>query len=73
MSKLIPLRFHCPGQCMDLHAFLLILFLSSILLCHGGIEGDSDLELSEKEDPELEKQLKLLNKPAVQTIQYTFL
>ncbi|KAF7151940.1 hypothetical protein RHSIM_Rhsim02G0167100 [Rhododendron simsii] len=57
-------------QCMDLHAFLLVLFLSSILLCHGGIEGDSDhWELSEKEDLELEKQLKFLNKPAIQTIQ----
>ncbi|XP_058201953.1 protein neprosin-like [Rhododendron vialii] len=54
-------------QQMDLRAFLLILFLSPLLLGYNGVEGAS-WELLEREDMELENQLKLLNKPAVKTI-----
>ncbi|XP_058204013.1 protein neprosin-like [Rhododendron vialii] len=54
-------------QRMDSSAFLLILFLSSLFVCHNGVEGS--IELSASEDLELENQVKLLNKPAVKTIQ----
>ncbi|KAF7150040.1 hypothetical protein RHSIM_Rhsim02G0222700 [Rhododendron simsii] len=54
-------------RCMDLSAFLLVLFLSSLFVCHNGVEGS--IELSAREDLELENQLKVLNKPAVKTIQ----
>ncbi|KAE9452166.1 hypothetical protein C3L33_15932, partial [Rhododendron williamsianum] len=52
---------------MDLSAFLLVLFLSSLFACLNGVEGS--IELSAREDLELENQLKVLNKPAVKTIQ----
>ncbi|KAF7150344.1 hypothetical protein RHSIM_Rhsim02G0222200 [Rhododendron simsii] len=59
--------FHCPDQRMDLSAFLLFLFLSSLFVCPNLVEGS--IELSAREDLELENELKLLNKPAVKTIQ----
>ncbi|KAG5563130.1 hypothetical protein RHGRI_005772 [Rhododendron griersonianum] len=52
---------------MSFRAFLLVLFLSPLLLGYNGVEGAR--ELLEREDMELEKQLKLLNKPAVKTIE----
>ncbi|KAG5563136.1 hypothetical protein RHGRI_005778 [Rhododendron griersonianum] len=52
---------------MDLSAFLLVLFLSSLFVCYNGVEGS--IELSAREDLELENELKLLHKPAVKTIQ----
>lgn len=51
---------------MILSGLLLVLLLSSKLLDHNGAEGTK--HLSEREDEELEKQLKLLNKPAIKTI-----
>ncbi|KAE9452097.1 hypothetical protein C3L33_16005, partial [Rhododendron williamsianum] len=54
-------------RCMDLSAFLLVLFLSSLFVCYNGVEGS--IELSAREDLELENELKLLHKPAVKTIQ----
>lgn len=47
---------------MIIEQFLLMLFLC---LCYNGVRGK---KLSEQEDLELEKQLKLLNKPATKTI-----
>ncbi|KAG5563129.1 hypothetical protein RHGRI_005771 [Rhododendron griersonianum] len=64
--SLLP-RFHSLDQQMDLRAFLLFLFLSLLLLGYNGVEGVR--ELLEIEDMEFEKQLKLLNKPAVKTIE----
>ncbi|KAI8569388.1 hypothetical protein RHMOL_Rhmol02G0274900 [Rhododendron molle] len=46
--------------------FLLVLLLLVQLLGYNGVEGTRDL--LEREDQELEKQLKLMNKPAVKTI-----
>ncbi|KAG5563137.1 hypothetical protein RHGRI_005779 [Rhododendron griersonianum] len=54
-------------RCMDLSAFLLVLFLSSAFVCCNGVEGS--IELSAREDLELDNQLKLVNKPAVKAIQ----
>ncbi|KAH7839876.1 hypothetical protein Vadar_009877 [Vaccinium darrowii] len=51
---------------MILSGLLLVLLLSPKLLDHNGVEGTK--HLSEREDEELEKQLKLLNKPAIKTI-----
>ncbi|XP_058201407.1 protein neprosin-like [Rhododendron vialii] len=54
-------------QSVVFHVVLLLLIVSSLLVGHNGVkEGAS---VSEEEDKELEKQLELLNKPAVKTIQ----
>ncbi|KAH7840888.1 hypothetical protein Vadar_022969 [Vaccinium darrowii] len=50
---------------MDLHTFLLVLFLFSLLSGNTGVEGGREFK---SEDTELEEQLKFLNKPAVETI-----
>ena len=39
----------------------------SLVVGHNGVEGDTSL--SKEEEKELENQLKLINKPAVKTIQ----
>ncbi|KAF7149564.1 hypothetical protein RHSIM_Rhsim02G0177500 [Rhododendron simsii] len=51
---------------MDLRVVLVLLFISSLLVCHNTVEGGTGL--SEEEYLELEKQIELLNKPAVKTI-----
>ncbi|KAI8568716.1 hypothetical protein RHMOL_Rhmol02G0222200 [Rhododendron molle] len=51
---------------MELHVVLVLLFISSLLVCHNGVKGGTGL--SEEEYLELEKQIELLNKPAVKTI-----
>lgn len=53
-------------QYMDLHVVLVLLFISSLLVCHNDVEGGTGL--SEEEYLELEKQIEVLNKPAVKTI-----
>ncbi|PSS04153.1 DNA (cytosine-5)-methyltransferase, partial [Actinidia chinensis var. chinensis] len=54
-------------QRMDLHVVLFVLVACSLVVGHNGVEGDTSL--SKEEELELEKQLKLINKPAVKTIQ----
>ncbi|XP_058203096.1 protein neprosin-like [Rhododendron vialii] len=54
-------------QRMDISAFLLVLFSSSLFVCHSGVEGG--IELSATEDLEFENQLELLNKPSIKIIQ----
>ncbi|GAV83246.1 DUF239 domain-containing protein/DUF4409 domain-containing protein [Cephalotus follicularis] len=51
---------------MASRAVLLVVLASSLLLCHERIKGERTL--STNEDIELMRQLKLMNKPAVQTI-----
>ncbi|KAH7840917.1 hypothetical protein Vadar_023291 [Vaccinium darrowii] len=53
-------------QSVDLHVVLLLLFVSSLLVGHNGVE--EGMGLSDKEEKELEKQLELLNKPPLTTI-----
>ncbi|XP_057462558.1 uncharacterized protein LOC130752739 [Actinidia eriantha] len=55
------------NQRMDLHVVLFVLVACSLVGGHNGVEGD--MSLSKEEELELEKQLKLVNKPAVKTIQ----
>ncbi|KAI8569389.1 hypothetical protein RHMOL_Rhmol02G0275000 [Rhododendron molle] len=55
-----------PDQQMGLPRFLLVLLLLLQLLGYNGVEGTRDL--LETEDQELEKQLNVMNKPAVKTI-----
>ncbi|XAR55053.1 hypothetical protein NMG60_11030430 [Bertholletia excelsa] len=52
---------------MDTYFVLLAIFVCLLLFGHGGVEGR--LVLSKEEDLELDRQLKLLNKPAITTIQ----
>ena len=52
---------------MDLNVVLVALFVCILLLNNHGAEGRKSL--SKEEDLELEKQLNLLNKPAVKTTQ----
>ncbi|KAG5563134.1 hypothetical protein RHGRI_005776 [Rhododendron griersonianum] len=60
------LYFCYLDQQMSLPRFLLVLLLLVQLLGYNGVEGTRDL--LEREDQELEKQLKVMNKPAVKTI-----
>lgn len=53
-------------QQMGIPRLLLVFLLSFQLFDYNGVEGTRDL--LEREDPELENQLKLMNKPAVKTI-----
>ncbi|XP_019248370.1 PREDICTED: uncharacterized protein LOC109227626 [Nicotiana attenuata] len=48
-----------------------LLVLYFLLLSHNGVQGETK-RYSELEDLELEKQLKLLNKPAIKTIETTY-
>ena len=52
---------------MDLHVVLFVGVACSLVVGHNGVEGD--MSLSKEEELELEKQVKLINKPAVKTIQ----
>ncbi|KAF7151010.1 hypothetical protein RHSIM_Rhsim02G0222300 [Rhododendron simsii] len=67
ISFFFKVRFRPDQRGMDLSAFLLVLFLSSLFFCQNGVEGS--IELSAREDLELENELKRINKPAVKTIQ----
>lgn len=51
---------------LHLRASIQILLAISLFLNHYEVEGEQ--RLSKAEDLELEKQLKLLNKPSIQTI-----
>ncbi|KAF8379459.1 hypothetical protein HHK36_028895 [Tetracentron sinense] len=55
---------------MDSKVVSLVLLVCSLILSYNGVEGGR--KLSRKEDMELERQLKLLNKPAVMSIQLAF-
>ncbi|KAI8569538.1 hypothetical protein RHMOL_Rhmol02G0286300 [Rhododendron molle] len=55
-----------PDQQMGIPRLLLVFLLSFQLFDYNGVEGTRDL--LEREDLELENQLKLMNKPAVKTI-----
>ncbi|KAG9441279.1 hypothetical protein H6P81_017133 [Aristolochia fimbriata] len=54
------------GAVMEFRAVLTLVFLSLTIICDG-VEEIRDM--SEEEDVELERQLQILNKPAIQTIQ----
>ncbi|KAF3659838.1 putative pollen-specific protein SF3-like [Capsicum annuum] len=58
----------CGKMSLHLRASIQILLAISLFLNHYEVEGEQ--RLSKAEDLELEKQLKLLNKPSIQTIKY---
>ncbi|KAE9452329.1 hypothetical protein C3L33_15778, partial [Rhododendron williamsianum] len=64
------LYFCYPDQQTGLPGFLLVLLSLVQLLGYNGVEGTRDL--LEREDQELEKQLKLTNKPVVKTIKMQY-